>query len=69
MFFFFYSVMQSDYFGISNMKILTLRVIKKNAFKRNTALNNKEIIKLGFSATVVLVCIFELCYKEIKPSL
>ena len=55
--------MTSEYFGISNMKILTLRVIKKNAFKRNTALNNKEIIKLGFSATVVLVCIFELCYK------
>ena len=23
--------------------------------KRNTALNNKELIKLGFSATVVLV--------------
>ena len=29
---------------------------------------NKELIKLGFSATVVLVCIFELCYKELKSS-
>ena len=28
--------------------------------KRNTDLKNKELIKLGFSATVVLVCIFEL---------
>ena len=36
--------------------------------KRNTALNNEEFIKLGFSATVVLVCIFELCYKELKSS-
>ena len=34
--------------------------------KRNTALNNEEFIKLGFSATVVLVCFLELCYKVIE---
>ena len=34
--------------------------------KRNTALKNKELIQLGFIATVVLVCVFELCYKELK---
>ena len=28
--------------------------------------NNKELLKLGFSATVVLVCIFEKSYKELK---
>ena len=50
------------------MKILTLRVIEEMHIKRNTGLNNKELIKLGFSATVVLVCISELCYKELKSS-
>ena len=36
--------------------------------KRYTAHNNKELIKLGFSATVVLVCIFVKCYKALKLS-
>ena len=40
----------------------------KMHIKRNTALNNKELRKLGFSATVVLVCLFELCYEELKSS-
>ena len=40
-------------FGIYIMKILTLRVFEENAFRRNTAVHNKELIKSGFSATVV----------------
>ena len=38
------------------MKILNFK--KKMHLHRNTAHNNKELIKLGFRATVVLVCIF-----------
>ena len=34
--------------------------------RRYTALKNKELIKLGFSPNIVLVCIFELCYEEFK---
>ena len=41
---------------------------KKCIYKRNTAHNNKELIKLGFSATVGLVCIFVKCYKELELS-
>ena len=36
--------------------------------KRDTAHNNKELIKLGFSTTVVLEYIFVQCYKELKSS-
>ena len=36
--------------------------------KRNTVLNIKELIKFGFSATVVLVCIYELYYNESKDN-
>ena len=36
--------------------------------KRITAPNNKELIKLGFNASVVVVGIFELPYKESKTS-
>ena len=32
--------------------------------KRNTANNNKEFIKLGFSVTVVIVCMFEYVVKN-----
>ena len=60
--------MKSEYFEIFIMKILNSRVIEENDFKRNTAHNNKELIKLGFSATVVLVWVFQLCYKELKSS-
>ena len=30
--------------------------------------NKKELIKLSFNATVVLVCIFFKCYEELKSS-
>ena len=33
-----------------------------------TAHNNKEFIKSGFSATVVIVCIFKIRYKELKST-
>ena len=46
--------MKSEYFRIFIIKILTLRVIEEMHIKRNAALNNKELMKLGFSATVVL---------------
>ena len=36
--------------------------------KRNTAHNNKELIKLGLSANVVLLCFFENVKKELKSS-
>ena len=36
--------------------------------KRNAVHNNKERIKLGFSATVVLSRIFEKCKNELKSS-
>ena len=36
--------------------------------KVNTEQNNKELIKLGFSPTVVSVWIFEKCHKELKSS-
>ena len=67
--------MQSD--GNSFWAALTLNMGRKNAFEAknmkskyfgdlftnivNTAHNIKELIKLGFSATVVLLCIFEKC--------
>ena len=38
--------MKSEYFG-------DLRVIEKMHVKRNTAHNNKELIKIGFGATAV----------------
>ena len=37
--------------------------------KRYAAHNNKELLKLGFSAADVLVCIFVHFYKELKLSL
>ena len=36
--------------------------------ERYTAHNNKELRKLDFSATVVLVCIFVKWFKELKTS-
>ena len=45
------------------MKIL--RVIEENVYlSKNTTLYNKELIKLGFSATPMLVCIFVKCYEN-----
>ena len=41
------------------MKIELQEWLWKMHIKGNTVLNNKELIKLGFSAPVVLVCIFE----------
>ena len=35
-----------------------LKLMKKIDIKRNTAPNNKELIKMDFSATVVSACIF-----------
>ena len=57
---------KSDFFIIFTMKFLDFKSdLKKTYIQRNTAHNNKEFIKLGFSA---LVCIFVLCYKEFKSS-
>ena len=42
-------------FKTKSMKSESFGVITKNAHKRNTAHNNKELIKLGFSATVATV--------------
>ena len=47
--------MKSKYFGNYIMKISNLKM----HIKRNTAHYNKELIKLGFGPTVVLVYIFE----------
>ena len=44
------------------MKILELKSDwRKCTFTNDTAQNNKELIKLGFTANVVLVCIFVDC--------
>ena len=51
---------ESKYLGIFIMKILNFKVHEENAH------NRREPINLGFSATVVLVCIFVSCYKELK---
>ena len=41
------------------MKILNSRVNDENMYsKKNSALYNKELILLGFSAIPMLVCIF-----------
>ena len=45
-----------------------LEVIEEKAYLRNTAHNNKELKKLGVRATVVLVSICVLCYKELISS-
>ena len=51
------------------MKIFKFKSDRGKFIKKNTAYNNMELIKLGFSATVVLLCIFDYCYKELKSSL
>ena len=43
--------------------ILYLEVIEENAFLNKTANNNEELIQLGFSSIVVVVCIFVYNYK------
>ena len=43
-------------------------LLRKKHIIRNTALVNKELMNLSFRATVVLVCISELCYQELKSS-
>ena len=48
--------MKSESFGLFILKFL--RVIEENVYLKDTAHNNKDLIKLGFSATVVLLCIF-----------
>ena len=40
------------------MKILNFKSVLRIAYLKNTAHNIKEVKKLGFSATVVLLCIF-----------
>ena len=50
--------MKSKYFGKFIIKIINLRVIEENAYEINTS-HHKELVKLGFCPTVVLVCIFE----------
>ena len=40
--------------------------MKKMHYKRNKAHNNNELIKLGFSAPVVLVLHFSILLKAIK---
>ena len=60
--------MKSEHMVIFILKILTLRVIEKMHIKRNTALTKRSSENWGFSATVVSVCIFKLCYKESKSS-
>ena len=42
-----------------NLNIKNLSVIEEYAFKKNEAHYIKELIKLSYSATVELVCIFE----------
>ena len=50
--------MKANIFGSILWRFYILRVIEENAYLKNTAHNNKEQIKLGFRAIVVLVCIF-----------
>ena len=46
-------------FGMFIMMILNLRLVEEMHIKRKTAHNNMELIKLGVSATVVLVYNFK----------
>ena len=41
-------------------------MIEENAYLRNTEHKNKELVKLGFNATVMLIAIFVKFYKELK---
>ena len=41
-------------------------MIEEYAYLKNTAHNSNELIEMGFSADVVLVCILVYCYKESK---
>ena len=62
--------MKSKYLVIFIRKILYLELIEENAYlKKYSMHNNKELTKLGFMSTVVLVSIFfKKCYKELKSS-
>ena len=51
--------MKSKHFRLFITEILNfISDFKKMHICRNTAQYNKELIKIGFNATVVLVCIF-----------
>ena len=52
-------IMKSDFFWYIYYEVFKFKEgLKKMNIQRNTAHKKKEFIKLGFSATVVLVCIF-----------
>ena len=52
------SKMGTVFSEISSFKFSILEVIEENAYSKNITHHNKELIKLGFIATVVLVSIF-----------
>ena len=57
--------MKSKYFGMKIFKSDCRTCI----YKKNTAHNNKELIKLSFSATAVLVCLIKAVQDDISMSL
>ena len=57
--------MKDESSGTFIIKILEFKSDRRIGIsKKNTAHNNKELIKLCFSAAVVLVCIIVLCYNK-----
>ena len=48
------------------MKVLTLRVIEEDPYQKKYSSKNKKLLKLGFSATVLLVCISVYFLEELK---
>ena len=61
--------MKSKYFGIFIMKISNFKSFgRKKKLKEIEHITTRNSTKLGFSATVMLICIFVSCYKELKSS-
>ena len=60
------TVFKTKNMNSESFEIFIMNLNFKINIKRNKAHNITELIKLGFSASVVLVSIFVLCYKEYK---
>ena len=58
--------MKKNIFGLLLWRFRILKVIKENAYLKEKSTINKELLKLGFSATQMFVCIFVKCYENLK---
>ena len=54
--------------GLLFWRFEILWVIEENEYSKKYTTEQQRTHKLGFSATVVLLCIFVWCYKELKSS-